>query len=156
MSEPSSAPIAQALISYRMAIEAIHAAMDYGRANGVSLSIAVVDPSGHLVAAGRMDGASFITIEIARGKAYASVATGGQPGSALAQRYRDNPMVWGNVATLGYGAPLLPAAGSLPIFFDHKLVGAIAASGAPSEVDEAAVLRGILAIGATAAREGTK
>ncbi len=87
-----------------------------------------------------------------RGKAYASVATGGQPGSALAQRFLDNPMVWGNVASLGLGAPLLPATGSMPIFFGGDLVGAIAASGAPSEVDEAAVLAGILAINATSSR----
>jgi glc operon protein GlcG len=155
MPEPSDDSLPQMLISYRKAIDAIEAAMDYGRAKGVSLSVAVVDSAGHLVAAGRMDGASFITMEIARGKAFASVATGGQPGSALAQRYRDNPMVWGNVAILGYGAPLLPATGSLPIFLGGTLVGAIAASGAPSEIDEAAVLRGIVAIGATLTREGS-
>jgi uncharacterized protein GlcG (DUF336 family) len=126
--------------------------MDYARSKDVMLSIVVVDTAGHLVAAGRMDGASFITIEVARGKAFACAATGGQPGSALAQRFRDNPMVWGNTADLGYGAPMLPATGSLPIFFGKKLVGAIAASGAPSEVDEAAVAAGILAINATSSR----
>jgi glc operon protein GlcG len=156
MPETSPPLIPQTLISYRKAVEAIQAAMDYGRGKGVSLSVVVVDSAGHLVAAGRMDGASFITIEIARGKAFASVATGGHPGSALAQRYRDNPMVWGNAATLGYGAPLLPATGSLPIFFGDTLVGAIGASGAPSEIDEAAVGQGIAAIGARASRESSK
>ena len=139
----------QLLISYRKANEAIAAAMEYARDKGAKLSFVVVDAAGHLVAAGRMDGAPFITIEVARGKAYASVATGGQPGSALAQRFLENPMVWGNVAGLGLGAPLLPATGSLPIFFHGDLVGAIAASGAPSEIDEAAVLAGILAIDAS-------
>lgn len=152
MSEPSSESLHQSLISCRKANEAITAAMEYGRTKGVALSLVVVDSAGHLVAAGRMDGAPFVTIEVARGKAFASVATGGQPGSALAERYRDNPMVWGNVATLGYGAPLLPAMGSLPIFFDDKLSGAIGASGAPSEVDEAAVRHAIAAIGATSSR----
>jgi glc operon protein GlcG len=47
---------------------------------------------------------------------------------------------------------MLPATGSLPIFFGKNLVGAIAASGAPSEVDEAAVAAGILAINATSSR----
>ena len=152
MSEHQSESIPQLLISYRKANEAIAAAMDYARDRGVKLSFVVVDAAGHLVAAGRMDGAPYITIEVARGKAYASVATGGQPGSALAQRFLENPMVWGNVAGLGLGAPLLPATGSMPIFFGGDLVGAIAASGAPSEVDEAAVLAGILAINATSSR----
>ena len=152
MSELQSESIPQLLISYGKANKAIAAAMDYARDKGVKLSFVVVDAAGHLVAAGRMDGAPFVTIEVARGKAYASVATGGQPGSALAQRFLDNPMVWGNVASLGLGAPLLPATGSMPIFFGGHLVGAIAASGAPSEVDEAAVLAGILAINATSSR----
>ena len=152
MSEHQSESIPQLLISYGKANKAIAAAMDYARDKGVKLSFVVVDAAGHLVAAGRMDGAPFITIEVARGKAFASVATGGQPGSALAQRFVENPMVWGNVAGLGLGAPLLPATGSLPIFFGGDLVGAIAASGAPSEVDEAAVLAGILAINATSSR----
>jgi len=109
MSEHQSESIPQLLIGYGKANKAIAAAMDYARDKGVKLSFVVVDAAGHLVAAGRMDGAPFVTIEVARGKAYASVATGGQPGSALAQRFLDNPMVWGNVASLGLGAPLLPA-----------------------------------------------
>ena len=134
MPEHESESMNQSLITYRKANEAIAAAMDYARAKGVTLSFVVVDTAGHLVAAGRMDGAPFITIEVARGKAFACVATGGQPGSALAQRFRDNPMVWGNTAGLGYGAPMLPATGSLPIYLGKNLVGAIAASGAPSDV----------------------
>lgn len=152
MPEHESESMNQSLITYRKANEAIAAAMDYARAKGVTLSFVVVDTAGHLVAAGRMDGAPFITIEVARGKAFACVATGGQPGSALAQRFRDNPMVWGNTAGLGYGAPMLPATGSLPIYLGKNLVGAIAASGAPSEVDEAAVAAGISVINASSSR----
>jgi len=152
MSEHQSESIPQLLISYGKANKAIAAAMDYARDKGVKLSFVVVDAASHL------DGHKGCSVhapgghEMTRGKAYASVATGGQPGSALAQRFLDNPMVWGNVASLGLGAPLLPATGSMPIFFGGDLVGAIAASGAPSEVDEAAVLAGILAINATSSR----
>src|SRR5712672_736916 len=102
MSEYQSESIPQLLIGYGKANKAIAAAMDYARHKGVKLSIVVVDAAGHMVAAGRMDGAPFVTIEVARGKAFASVATGGQPGHALAQRYRDNPMVWGVAGSLGY------------------------------------------------------
>jgi glc operon protein GlcG len=137
-------------ISYSLANEAIAATMQYARRVDVVLSIVVVDVGGHVVSAGRMDGAPFITIEVARGKAFASAATGGQPGSALAQRFQENPMVWGNVAALE--TPLFPAAGSLPIFVEGQLVGAIAASGAISATDEAAVLAGITAIRASSTR----
>src|SRR5260370_41520031 len=109
MSEHQSESIPQLLISYGKANKAIAAAMDYARDRGVKLSFVVVDAAGHLVAAGRMDGAPYITIEVARGKAYASVATGGQPGSALAQRFLENPMGWGEVARLGLGARRVPA-----------------------------------------------
>lgn len=149
MSESTRNPQTLTLIDYDRAVAAIHAGMDYARTNGVRLSFVVLDSAGHLVAAGRMDGAPFVTAEIARGKAFASVATGGQSGSALAARYRDNPMVWGNVASLGYGAPMLPAAGSFPIWANGVLIGSMGASGAPSEVDEAAVTHAIRAIGAS-------
>ena len=151
MSSRSPDPRNLRLISYAEASAAITAAVAFAESKGLALSFAVVDSAGHLVAAARMDGASFITIEIARGKAFASAATGGQNGSALGQRYRDNPMVWGNVGSLGYGAPLLPAQGSLPIYLDGALVGAIGASGAPSDVDEAVIAHAITAIGGVAA-----
>ena len=146
--QPSTQPAA--MIRYACAHAALAAGMEYARDKKVNLSFALVDAAGHLVAAARMDGAPFMTIEVARGKAFACVASGGQSGSVLAQRYHDNPMVWGNAASLGYGAPLLPATGGLPIFIQGQLVGAIGASGAPSEVDEAAVLYAIESIGASA------
>jgi uncharacterized protein GlcG (DUF336 family) len=147
MSEAPSTNVLS-LISYAEASQAIAAGMAYAETIGARLSLVVLDSAGHLVCAGRMDGAAFVTIEIARGKAFASVATGGQPGRALAQRYAENPMVWSVAASLGYGAPMLPATGSLPIWRDGVLVGAMGASGAPSDIDEAALAHAIAAIGA--------
>jgi uncharacterized protein GlcG (DUF336 family) len=140
------------LISYDTARAAIDAAISWAAEKGVALSFVVLDSAGHLVASARMDGAPFVTVEVARGKAFACVATGGQPGGALADRYRENPMVWGNAGPLGYGAPMLPAVGGLPIWRDGVLLGAIGASGAPSDVDEAALRHAIQAIGATPTR----
>ena len=140
-----------AVIDYDTAARAVAAAVDWARGRGVALSIVVVDSVGHPVASARMDGAPFITIEVARGKAFASAATGGQSGSALAERYRENPMVWANAGPLGYGAPMLPAVGCLPIWSDGVLIGAMGASGAPSEVDAAALAHAIAAIGAQSA-----
>lgn len=149
MSIPEQAQPVRSLIRYSQAAALIDAAMGIAGERGAKLSFVVVDSAGHLVAAGRMDGAPFITTEVARGKAFASVATGGQPGGALAARYLENPMVWGNAAALGFGAPMLPAQGSLPIFIGGVLVGAMGASGAPSAVDEAVVKQAIESIGAS-------
>lgn len=135
------------LIGYEEAHRAIAAGMAFANDKGVALSFVVLDSAGHLVAAARMDGSPFVTIEVARGKAFACVATGGQPGRALAQRFIENPMVWGVAGPLGYGAPMLPATGSLPIWNDGALIGAMGASGAPSDVDEAALAHAIAAIG---------
>ena len=149
MSDPEVKTLPTALISYRQAQAAIEAAIEFTRGKSLKLSFVVLDSAGHLVAAGRMDGAAFITTEVARGKAFACAASGGQPGSALAQRYRDNPMVWGNLGGIGFGAPLLPAVGALPIYIDGAFAGAMGASGAPSELDEAVVRHAIEAIGAS-------
>jgi len=135
-------------ISYALAQRAIAAGAEEAGRRGVALSFAIVDPAGNLVAAARMDGAPFSTIDIARGKAFASAATGGQPGAALAQRFAENPMVWGNAGPIGHGAPMLPARGSIPLRIDGRLVGAIGASGAPSEIDEQVIAVAAAAIGA--------
>jgi glc operon protein GlcG len=139
-------------ISYGQARTAIDAAMAFAARNSLALSFVVLDTAGHVVASARMDGAAFITIEVARGKAFAVAATGGVAGSDLAERFKENPMVWGNAGPLGQGAPLLPARGALPIYRQGILIGAMGASGAPSESDEAAVKAGLAAIQATASR----
>ena len=142
-----TSPTSMHLIGNSEAMTAISAAIAFAKERNVALSFVVLDPAGHVVASARMDGAPFITIEVARGKAFACAATGGVPGAALAQRFRDNPMVWGNAGPLGYGAPMLPAQGALPIRKQGVLIGAMGASGAPSDVDEEIVAQAIAAIG---------
>ncbi len=137
------------LISYDEARAALDAAIAFARERDLALSLVVVDGAGHLVASARMDGAAFITTEVARGKAYACISTGGQSGRQLRQRYIDLPMVWGNISALGYGAPLLPTIGSEPIWRDGKLIGAMGASGGSAEIDEEALKTAIESIGAT-------
>jgi glc operon protein GlcG len=136
-------------ITLAQATHLIDGARSYAQNKLLAISIVVLDAAGHLVASARMDGAPFVTPEIARGKAYAAIATGGVPGDELAGRFTQNPMVWSNTASLGYGAPLLPAEGALPIFINSVLAGSVGASGAPSDEDVNAIKAGIAAIGAT-------
>ena len=99
-----------------------------------------------------MDGAPFASLDFARGKAFASVALGGQSGVTLEQRYRDDPSEYSNVSGAGYYAPFLPGRGVFPVFEHGHLLGALGASGAPSEIDDQVVKAAIEAIGATTAR----
>lgn len=136
-------------ITLAQATHLIEGARNYAHSKSLTISIVVLDTAGYLVASARMDGAPFVTPEIARGKAYAAIATGGVAGDELAGRFTQNPMVWSNTASLGYGAPLLPAEGALPIFINGTLAGSVGASGAPSDEDVNAIRAGIASIGAT-------
>jgi glc operon protein GlcG len=100
----------------------------------------------------RMEGAPFASLDFARGKAFASVALGGQSGATLEQRFKDDPSEYSNVSGAGYYAPFLPARGVQPIFSGGHLLGAMGASGAPSEIDEQVVKGAIEAIGASTTR----
>lgn len=109
----------------------------------VELSCAVVDARGDLVGAFRMDGASFLTMEIARAKATTSALTG-QPSGGLGERAAQISTI-GSVA----GVAMVAVQGALPIVQDNRRVGGIGCSGAPAQVDENAARAGL---GAAAAR----
>ncbi|AQV97939.1 hypothetical protein BJN34_29165 [Cupriavidus necator] len=131
------------------ASQLVSAAAQFAGQKKTPVSIVVVDAAGHFVTGVRMDGAPFATFDVARGKALATAATGGASGAELAQRYRANPIVFGQMSSLVYGGPLFPSQGSLGIYIGGKLAGAVGVSGGPSEMDEEAGRRGIAAIGAT-------
>jgi uncharacterized protein GlcG (DUF336 family) len=66
------------------AMAALAAAQEAAEAVGVSLSCAVVDSRGDMIAMARMDGARFYTTDVARGKARMS-ALFGQPSADMAE-----------------------------------------------------------------------
>jgi glc operon protein GlcG len=142
-------PAQTAALKTIQAIRMIEGTRKYASDNNLTLSIVVLDTAGHFLAGVRMDGAPFVTSEIARGKAFAVVAAGGVSGEDLAKRFVENPQVWGNVSSLGWGAPMLPARGAYPVYLNGTLVAAIGASGSPSEQDENAIKAGITGIGAS-------
>lgn len=145
-------PLSAAHISLEQAERVVAAAIDYAKQNKTALTVVVVDSSGHVVTGARMNGVPFGTFDVARGKAIASVATGGVSGRALMDRYKANPIVFGQISSLSYGGPMFPSQGSLPIFYDGVLIGAVGASGASSQLDEDAGRAGIAAIGAKESR----
>jgi glc operon protein GlcG len=105
----------------------------------VSVTIVIVDENGVLLFLERGDGVSVNTLEWAQKKARHS-ALYGSPSKNGADEVKS-----GNTAALAY-PNFFPGQGGLPIKVDGQTVGAIAASGAKSEVDEMIAQAGIDAL----------
>jgi uncharacterized protein GlcG (DUF336 family) len=101
---------------------------------GFRVAIAVVDDAGHLVACDRMDGALWVTPEIARAKANA--AAGFQASTAdLEERFTKRLLFADNVATLG-DYRFVFGRGGVPLLEAGRIVGAVGVSGAvPADND---------------------
>jgi uncharacterized protein GlcG (DUF336 family) len=101
---------------------------------GFKVAIAVVDSGGHLVSCERMDGALWVTPEIARAKANA--AAGFHASTLdLEERFTKRMLFADNVATLG-SYEFVFGRGAVPVVADGAIVGAVGVSGAvPADND---------------------
>jgi uncharacterized protein GlcG (DUF336 family) len=101
---------------------------------GFKVAIAVVDEAGHLVACERMDGALWVTPEIARAKANA--AAGFRATTLdLEERFTKRMLFADNVATLGQ-YEFVFGRGGVPLVDGDRIVGAVGVSGAvPADND---------------------
>lgn len=96
----------------------------------VQVTICIVDESGNVIFLQKADTAGLVTLQFAQKKArYAAFY--GKPSNAAAQQLKG-----GDVGVLAYPESF-PNQGGVPIQVDGRTIGAIAASGAASEVDEA-------------------
>lgn len=109
------------------------------RRQNVSVTIVIVDENGALLFLQRGDGVSINTLEWAQKKARHAALFGG-PSKDAADQVKS-----GNTAALAY-PNFFPGQGGLPIKVDGQTIGAIAASGAKSEIDEAIAQAGIDAL----------
>jgi glc operon protein GlcG len=98
----------------------------------VQVTLCIVDESANLLFLQKADRAGLNTIQFAQRKArYAALYR--QPSKAAADRLKS-----GDLQILAFPDGF-PNQGGLPIRVDGETIGAMAASGAPSEVDEAIV-----------------
>lgn len=103
---------------------------------GFKVAIAVVDAAGHLIACERMDGALWVTPEIARAKANAAAGFHATT-LDLEERFTKRMLFADNVATLG-GYEFVFGKGGVPVVADGAIVGAVGVSGAvPADNDHA-------------------
>ena len=107
--------------------------------NGWSLSIAVVDSHGELLAFERMDGASLATTAIAQGKALTAARYKRE------SRLVDSAVTAGRVQMMAFPG-VMPVEGGVPILVNNVVIGEIGASGATSAQDAQAAKAGIAAL----------
>jgi uncharacterized protein GlcG (DUF336 family) len=111
---------------------------------GLELSFAVVDAGGHVVAIARMDGADWITPEVALGKAWTAAAFRA-PSDAQGQKAKDLVAFAGSISAATHGR-YTPQIGGLPLEIDGAPAGAMGASGATGKEDEAVVRAAVEAV----------
>jgi len=122
-------------MTLKHATECIERGLAKAQALGFQVAIAVVDEAGHLVACHRMDGALWVTPEIARAKANA--AAGFRATTLdLEERFNKGRQLFaGNVAALG-DYDFVFGRGGVPIGSDGRVIGAVGVSGAvPADND---------------------
>jgi glc operon protein GlcG len=111
---------------------------------GVSVTAAVVDEGGHLIALGRMDGAPPLSPQIAEAKAVGAAMLL-RDGASLQNLAEDRPGFFSAADRL-VRLPLIPGPGSVPIRRDGLTVGAAGVSGARPEEDLECCLAGLASI----------
>lgn len=137
-------------ITLNQANTIIAAAFDKGRELGLKpLTVAVLDPGGHLLALHRADGASILRPEIATGKAAGALAMG-LSSRKIGEMAAERPTFIASLAAL-QPQGLIPAAGGVIVVSDTgEPLGAVGVTGDTSDNDEACALAGIEAAGLTA------
>jgi len=113
--------------------------IEHGARNGWRLAVAVVEPSGELVAFARMDDTQYGSIYVAQRKATTS-ARYRLPTAALEER-----VVGGRLVILA-NDDYFPFPGGRPIIVDGRIVGAIGVSGATSAQDDEAALAALASL----------
>jgi glc operon protein GlcG len=116
-------------ISADTAAKVTQACMDFAKEHNIAVTVFILNPTGQIVHAHRMDGQVPINVETAELKAKSVLYT------RDSTHARAN-MVAGNVALQMRWAPLgvFPTSGGLPIMVDDQMIGAIGVGG--SNMDE--------------------
>jgi uncharacterized protein GlcG (DUF336 family) len=119
-------------VALACADEVIRAAVANASALGIAVSVFVIDESGVMKAAARMDGALLVSVDAARQKAYTAVANNA-PTAVIAEHLGSEAAE----ATAFASLPGMTAlAGGFPLHAAGRLVGAVGVSGGSLEQDD--------------------
>jgi len=124
-------------LTLEQAVRCIDRGVAKARELGFLVAIAVVDDAGHLIACHRMDGALWVTPEIARAKANAAAAFRASTADLEARFGGARQLFAANVAGLD-SYQLVFGKGAVPVVVDGHIAGAVGVSGAvPADNDHA-------------------
>lgn len=140
--------VAQHVISVAAAQAVVEGASAAAVERGVAVCIAVTDACGHLVVYVRMDGAPFLSAQIAQNKAYSVVAFNGMATHEWWSHLQGEPALLAGIVKTDR---LVVFGGGLPLSSGSDCVGAIGVSGGAVDDDLA-----IGEAGATAFRQVTE
>ena len=121
-------PTLPAELSRRLVDAAVAAATDMS----VPVTVVIVDESGVLRELCRMDGAALVSVEAAKGKAYAAVATGMPPDEFYEAVETDGAAV----AWFASHPGLALIAGGIPVIAHGRVAGAIGVAGAMTGAED--------------------
>jgi uncharacterized protein GlcG (DUF336 family) len=123
------------MLTLDQAVTCIDRGIAKARELGSLVALAVVDEAGHLVACHRMDGALWVTPEIARAKANAAAAFRASTGDLETRFGGSRQLFAANVAGLD-SYQFVFGRGAVPLVQDGRIIGAVGVSGAvPAEND---------------------
>lgn len=114
------------------AIQMVRSAHAQAAQLDIAVTAVVVDPSGRMIALGRMDRARPITVEIALNKAY-TAASFQQPTGELAAVAGQ---AWFQSLVVSSNGRIMPGGGALPVVEGGNIVGAIGVSGGTDDQDQ--------------------
>ena len=133
------------MLTSEQALSLLNAAREECARVGVPMSFAVMDAGGHLLALTRMDGAPWITSEVAQGKAWTSAAYG-VPSAAQKEKMAPMPNFSASITAMTHGR-FTPQTGAVPVYRDGTLVGGLGGSGGTGDQDEAACAQAVAECG---------
>ena len=133
-------------VTLAQACTLVDAALARGAELGLApLTVAVLDPGGHLIALKRQDLSGILRVEIAVAKAWGMLGMG-LPARGVITRAQQAPQFFAALSVLS-GGRMIPVPGGVPLTHDGTVVGAAGISGDTSDNDEACAIHGALAAG---------
>ncbi|WP_095059490.1 heme-binding protein [Pseudomonas sp. Irchel s3f7] len=120
-------------LTLALAMELLHVALKEAESERVQISIVLVGPAGEVIHLAHMDGAPFLSREVALNKALTAASFKASTSSwktrlaACSDAVRQGLPLQPNIALFGGGEPL---------FYKGQLIGAVGISGASERIDE--------------------
>jgi len=125
----------------------VDSALEHGRTLGCHpLTVAVLDPGGHLLALKREDGSGILRPDIARAKAWGALGMGAG-GRDLARRAATAPAFFEALNTISDGRIAPVPGGVLVRDSEGHIIGAVGISGDHPDKDEACAVHAIESAG---------